>query len=165
MLKKIIALAAILALLITGTAVAEESRGWGGLLRFLGNLAESHLAGEADPAVPEEAEESAATDIQYVLYLGTNDKDTNLPVFTPEEAMTKAQEILIRHFGGYTIQEAHGGWIDNGTIYQEYTLVIYLSDTTPEAVHAAADELIEVFHQSSVMIQANPTKTEFYSSN
>ena len=101
-------------------------------------------------------------DVQYVLYLGTNDKDTNKPVFTQAEAMEKAREILINHFGGYTIQEAHGGWIDEGTEYQEYTLVIYLSDTTKEAVHAAADELIQIFHQSSVLIQTNPTKTEFY---
>ena len=60
------------------------------------------------------------------------------------------------------IQEAHGGWIDGDTEYQEYTLVIYLSDTTEDAVHSAADELIEVFHQSSVLIQTNPTTTEFY---
>ena len=96
------------------------------------------------------------------MYLGTNYKDTNKPVFTQDEAMEKAKEILIRHFGGYTIQEAHGGWIDGDTEYQEYTLVISLSDTTEDAVHAAADELIEVFNQSSVLIQANPTKTEFY---
>jgi len=83
-------------------------------------------------------------------------------VFTQAEAKEKAKEILIRHFGGFTIQEADGGWIDEGTLYQEYTLVIYLSDTTKEAVQAAADELIEVFRQSSVLIQANPTKTEFY---
>ena len=102
-------------------------------------------------------------DVQYVLYLGTNDKDTNKPVFTETEAMEKAREILIRHFGGYTIQEAHGGWIDKDTEYQEYTLVIYLSDTTPDKVHAAADELIGTFRQSSVLIQENPTKTEFYS--
>ena len=102
-------------------------------------------------------------DVQYVLYLGTNDKDTNKPVFTQAEAMERAKEILIRHFGGYTIQEAHGGWMDEGQLYQEYTLVIYLSDTTPEAVHAAADELIETFRQSSVLIHANPTVTEFYS--
>ena len=101
-------------------------------------------------------------DTQYVLYLGTNDKDTNKPVFTQAEAKEKAKEILIRHFGGFTMQEAEGGWIDEGTVFQEYTLVIYLSDTTKEAVHAAADELIEAFHQSSVLIQANPTKTEFY---
>ena len=53
--------------------------------------------------------------------------------------------------------------MDEGKVYQEFTLVIYLSDTTLEAVHAAADELVKVFHQSSVLIQANPTRTEFYS--
>ena len=62
-----------------------------------------------------------------------------------------------------SIQEAHGGWIGDGKEYQEYTLVIYLSDTTPEKVHAAADELVSTFRQSSVLIQENPTKTEFYS--
>ena len=102
-------------------------------------------------------------DIQYVLYLGTNDKDTNQPVYPPEEAKDKAKEILIRNFGGYTIQEANGGWIDDeNTVYQEYTLVIYLSDTTIDKVHAAADEMIRTFNQSSVLIQANETKTEFY---
>ncbi len=117
--------------------------------------AEKQMPAESDPGDP---------DIQYVLYLGTNDKDTNKPVFTQAEAKEKAKEILIRHFGGFTIQEADGGWIDEGTVFQEYTLVIYLSDTTKEAVHTAADELIEAFHQSSVLIQANPTKTEFYGS-
>ena len=107
--------------------------------------------------------DSVYRDIQYVLYLGTNDKDTNKPVFTEAESLEKLKEILIRHFGGYTIQEAHGGWVDNEIEYQEYTLVIYLSDTTMEKVHAAADELIEVFRQSTILIQANPTRTEFYS--
>ena len=98
------------------------------------------------------------------MYLGTNDKDTGKPVFTQAESMEKAREILMAHFGGYTIQEALGGWIgEDGKEYQEYTLVIYLSDTTEDAVHAAADELIAAFNQSSVLIQANPTATEFYS--
>ena len=108
---------------------------------------------------------SEQPDIQYVMYLGTNDKDTNQPVFTPEESITKAEEILLAHFGGYTIQEANGGWIDDGIEFQEYTLVIYLSDTDLEKVHEAADELIREFHQSSVLIQANQTVTEFYSGN
>ena len=118
-------------------------------------------AAEATETAEQDAE--AKTDIQYVLYLGTNDKDTNKPVFTQAEAVEKAKDILIRHFGGYTIQEAHGGWIDDGKVYQEYTIVIYLSDTTSEKVHAAADELVETFRQSSVLIHENPTKTEFYS--
>ena len=102
-------------------------------------------------------------DVQYVLYLGTNDKDSNEPVFAPEEARAKAEDILIRHFGGYTIQEAHGGWEDAGTRYQEYTIVIYLSDTTLEEVHAAAKDMIRTFNQSAVLIQTNSTATEFYS--
>lgn len=113
-------------------------------------------------AAPAASAESSAKDVQYVMYLGTNDKDTNQPVFSSEEAKAKAEDILISHFGGYTIQEANGGWIDEGTIYQEYTLVIILSDTTPDQVHAAADEMISAFNQSSVLIQANETTTEFY---
>ena len=102
-------------------------------------------------------------DEQYVVYLGTNDKDTNLPVFDRAVAKEKAIEILLEHFGGYTIQEADGGWVDGETTYTEFTLVIYLSDTTSDKVHAAADEMLQVFHQSSVLIQANRTVTEFYS--
>ena len=101
-------------------------------------------------------------DTQYTIFLGTNDKDTNQPVFSPEECKAKAEEILLEHFGGYTIQEANGGWEDNGIIYREYTLVIYLSDTTIYKVRAAADELLKVFNQRSVLIQSNETKTEFY---
>ena len=123
---------------------------------WLDDLAEDIVPIDAPAPAPE-------ANVQYVMYLGTNGKDTNKPVFTQAEAMDKAKEILIRHFGGYTIQEADGGWISDGIEYQEYTLVIYLSDTTEEAVHAAADELIEVFDQNSVLIQKNPTQTEFYS--
>lgn len=111
---------------------------------------------------PAQPAPEAPRDIQYVLYLGTNDKDTNQPVFTPDQAMVEAENILVSHFGGYTIQEANGGWADGDTLYQEYTLVIYLSDTTPEQVHAAADDMLRVFKQSSVLIQANETSTEFY---
>ena len=96
------------------------------------------------------------------MYLGTNDKDTNEPVFSQDEAKARAKEILLSHFGGYTIMEADGGWVDGDTVYKEYTLVIYLSDTTVEDVHMVAAELIKEFNQSSVMIQANPTKTEFF---
>ena len=104
-------------------------------------------------------------DSQYVIYLGTNDKDTNLPVYSKEEAKNKLIDILIDNFGGYTIQDANGGWIDNGTIYVEYTLVIYLSDTKIEEVHRVCDEMIKTFNQSSILIQTNETITEFYSGN
>ena len=103
------------------------------------------------------------TDVQYVMYLGTNGAETNEPVFAPEEAKEKAKEILVKYFGGYTLSDAEGGWEDSGTLYQEDSLVIYLSDTTLDQVHAAADELVRTFQQSSVLIQSNRTVTEFYS--
>ncbi len=109
--------------------------------------------------------ETVKEDVQYVLYLGTNDKDTNTPVFSEDVAQEELKKILIKHFGGYTIQEAHGGWVDEGTTYQEYTLVIYLSDTTLDKVHLACKDMIEKFNQSSVLIQSNKTTTEFYSGN
>ena len=102
-------------------------------------------------------------DIQYVMYLGTNDKDTYEAFGTPEESKTKADEVLTRYFEGFTIQEANGGWTnEDGSVSHEYTLVIILSDTTLDKVHAAADELIREFNQNSVLIQANETSTEFY---
>ncbi len=142
-----------------------------GEFHWLEDLAENRAPADAEAeavvepeAEPEsESEAPADEDIQYVMYLGTNGKDTNKPVFTQAEALEQAKAILIKHFGGYTIQEANGGWIDGDTAYQEYTLVIYLSDTNEAAVHAAADELIKTFDQSSILIQANPTNTEFYS--
>ena len=116
--------------------------------------------------IEESEPESAAgsEDIQYVMYLGTNSQTTGSAVCGPEEAKEIVKSVLIKYFGGYTLQDASGGWVDDdGTLYQEYTVVIYLSDTTDEQVHAAADELIQVFDQSSILIQRNPTNTEFYS--
>ncbi len=106
---------------------------------------------------------SGGKDVQYVVYLGTTDKNSGEMAITRQEAHRMAEEILLRYFGGYTIQEADGGWVDDSTVYQEFTLVIYLSDTTLRQVHAAAQELIGAFNQSSVLIQQNRTVTEFYS--
>ena len=114
------------------------------------------------PAV--EAQTNAQKDVQYVLYVGTNDKDTAQPVYPPAEALEKAKALLISRFGGYTVQEAHGGWIaDDGTVFQEYTIMIHLSDTTADAVHTLCDDLIKLFNQSTILIHENETKTEFYS--
>ena len=49
-----------------------------------------------EPA-PAPAAEAAPKDIQYVLYLGTNDKDTNQPVFNPDEAKAQAEKIPSEH--------------------------------------------------------------------
>ena len=109
------------------------------------------------------ASDTATGHEEFVIYLGTNDKDTNAPVYSHEESKGRAKTILMKNFGGYTIQEAEGGWRDDdGTEYQEYTLVIHLSDTNIDAVHATAQELIDEFHQNSVLINTQHLQTEFY---
>ncbi len=105
-------------------------------------------------------------DVQYVVYLGTNAQGTDESPFTPDEAKQKLDEILSEHFAGYTVQEAVGGWKnEDGSISHEFTLVIYLSDTTIDAIHAASAEMIQEFDQSCVLIQENKTTTEFYYGN
>ena len=101
-------------------------------------------------------------DIQYVMYLGlSNPIDRSQMTF--EEGEKKLQPILTKHFPGFTIQTAKGGWLDDNGVYcQENTLVIYLSDTGIEEVRTAADDLIKEFQQSSILIQSNKTTTEFY---
>ncbi len=135
-----------------------------GSFHWMEELADDRGDGEAPADGTADASgDEAKNDVQYVMYVGTNDKDTNEPVFSQEESREKAEEILIDLFGGYTIQEAAGGWkSDDGKIVQEYTLVIYLSDTDLDHVHTAADRMIDTFHQSSILIQENPTSTEFY---
>ena len=101
-------------------------------------------------------------DIQYVLYLGLSRPDDG-SMLTFEEGKEKLQPILVKHFSGFTIQTAYGGWRDDQGVYcEENTLVIYLSDTNIEKVREAADDMIKEFGQSSILIQANKTNTEFY---
>ena len=139
------------------------------VLSPLAGCASQQGAAEAPAAAAEDASSTMAPeaiepmDTSYIMYLGTNDKDTNEPVFPFDESVEKAKEILVKHFGGYTIQRAEGGWVgDDGTLSQEDTIVIHLSDTTLEAVHAAADELLETFRQNSVLINGQQMSTEFY---
>lgn len=106
----------------------------------------------------------AKLNTQYVIFLGTNDAVTNQPVCSPDEAKKRIDVILTKHFDGFTMQDALGGWRgDDGKFYHEDSIIIYLSNTTREKVHKAADDLIKEFNQSSVLIQENKTKSEFYS--
>ena len=112
---------------------------------------------------PSEAQKDVGSDIQYVMYIGTNDKDTNEPVYDQTQAMQIVEDIFIKHLGGFTLQDANGGWKDGDKLYREYSIVAYISDASIDDIHAAADELLDALNQSSILIQANQTRTEFYS--
>ena len=78
-----IALSAAMAFCLTGCSEAE--------LKQIGAAVDARIDERIEAALSErDALNAENEDIQYVLFLGTNDKDTNEPVFTPEEAKEKA---------------------------------------------------------------------------
>jgi len=101
-----------------------------------------------------------ATD--YTIYLGTNDKKKNTPVFADEVSKEKIKAILKEHFDGYTIMEADGGFKNGDKFYEEHTFIIYLKDTNLDKVKKASKELINVFNQTSVLIERKDGGGEFY---
>ena len=104
------------------------------------------------------------TSIQYVMYVGTNDKDTYKLEHTKEEAMEIVDEICLKYFEGYTLQEATGSWTDEkDNITHEYTIVCYFDGADKNTVYQAADEIIEALNQNTVLIEQDEIRTEYYS--
>ena len=103
---------------------------------------------------------------QYVMYVGTNDKDTYQPEHTKDEAFDIVDRICLKYFEGYTIQEATGSWTDEkGEPTHEYTIVCYFDDTDKETVYKAADEIIKELNQNTVLIESDTISIEYYSGN
>lgn len=101
---------------------------------------------------------------QYVMYVGTNDKDTYQPKYTEEEAKKIVDEICLKYFEGYTLQDATGSWTDEQkNITHEYTLVCYFDGADKDTVYQAADDVIRALNQNTVLIEQDAIKTEYYS--
>ena len=101
---------------------------------------------------------------QYVVYVGTNDKDTYAPKYTEEEAKDIVDNICLKYFDGYTLQEATGSWVDEkNNVTHEYTIVCYFDDADSDTVHKAADEMIKALNQNSLLIEENDIQMEYYS--
>ena len=112
--------------------------------------------------VKDKAEEETMVD-QYVMYVGTNDKDTYAPFCTPAEAVGIVDHICLKYFDGYTLEEATGSWVDelhNAT--HEYTVVCYFDGASKEDVYKAADEILVALNQSTVLIESNRIIMDYY---
>ena len=104
------------------------------------------------------------TETQYVMYVGTNDKDTHLPRYSQESAREIVDKICLEYFEGYTLQEATGAWTDeNNRVTHEYTIVCYFDDTDRNTVNLAADEIMKALNQQTVLIEQDNIRMEYYS--
>ena len=117
------------------------------------------LTGVGTQKLPAEEDDS----VQYVMYVGTNDKDTYQPEHSREEARDIVDRVCLKYFEGYTLQDATGAWTDEtGEITHEYTLVCYFDGADQETVYRAADEIIEALNQNTVLIEKDEITTEYY---
>ena len=100
------------------------------------------------------------------MYVGTNDKDTYKLEHTKDEALKIVDDICLKYFDGYTLQEATGSWLDeNNHTTHEYTIVCYFDGVDREDVYHAADDIIVALNQNTILIEESNVKIEYYSSS
>ena len=108
--------------------------------------------------------EQPGVSTQYVMYIGTNDKDTYEQIIPTDDAKAIVDGICFKYLEGYTIQDAIGSWVDEkGLPTHENTIVCYFDGTDQETVHKIADEVIVALNQNSVLIEEDQIHTEYYS--
>ena len=91
--------------------------------------------------------------VKYVLYIGLNDKDTYVQEIPTEEAINIVNNICAEYAGGYTMQNAEGGWYDEKeNLTKETSLVYILTDIDEESVRMIMDEVISALDQNFVYI-------------
>lgn len=118
-------------------------------------------------AATEQVATDAAADTleqtKYVLYIGTNDKDTYQQEIPYDQCVQKVTEICTRYTGGCTLSEANGYWTDDsGEITKEQSIECVLEDVTEEQVRQIADEVLKELNQNSILIETQGITSEFY---
>lgn len=90
----------------------------------------------------------------YSIYLGLNDQDNFEQKFSVEESKTMLQNIISKYFGGFTIIEANGHWLDSfNNVVKENTIIIKISDADDDNIAILCEELKTVFNQNCVMVE------------
>lgn len=101
---------------------------------------------------------------KYVLYIGTNDKDTYTQLIPLDEAKEKVNEICSRYVDGYTVQTAEGGWVDEtGTLTEEQTLVYSFDEAEEADIISIMNETLKELNQNSILVEKEDLNYCYYS--
>ena len=99
----------------------------------------------------------------YILYIGTNDKDTYAPIASTEEAVETVNGICAKYAEGWTMCHAEGGWVDDkGLLTQESTLMYTFAYIGEEAIISIMDETLAALNQNSILIERRDISSAFY---
>ena len=100
---------------------------------------------------------------QYILYIGTNDKDTYEQIIPTDEAVEIVNGICAKYAEGWTMSQAQGGWVDEKNILtQENTLVYYFAYISESDIVAIMDEILTVLNQNSILVERRDISSVFY---
>lgn len=106
-----------------------------------------------------------AQEVEYTMYVGTNDKETYQLEMPLEEARSIVHNTMMDHFSdGFTMYDAKGVWRDEDhVITLEYSFVCIVEHAEKNEVYKAADELIVKLNQNTILVVANSvSKVDFY---
>lgn len=104
-------------------------------------------------------------EIEYTMYVGTNDKETYKLEMPLEEARSIVHNTMMDHFSdGFTMYDAKGVWRDEDKVITlEYSFVCVIEYANRTEVYKAADELIVKLNQSTILVVSNSvSKVDFY---
>lgn len=100
---------------------------------------------------------------QYVLYIGTNDKDTYEQVIPTEQSREIINNICAKYVEGYTSSEAQGGWVDEkGVLTQESTLIYTFTYADESDIIAIMDDVLIALNQNSILVERRNISSSFY---
>lgn len=101
---------------------------------------------------------------KYILYIGTNDKDTYTQIISTDDARDMVNRICAKYTGGYTASDARGGWVDEtDTLTQENTLVYEFYDITEEQLTQIMDDVLRELNQNSILVERREAVYSYYS--
>jgi len=102
---------------------------------------------------------------EYIMYVGTNDKETYQLEMTKEEARDIVHNTMMDHFpDGFTMYTADGVWRDeHNVVTLEYTFVCIVEQAQKAEIYKAADKLLVSLNQNTILIVANSVNAvDFY---
>ncbi|HML47595.1 MAG TPA: DUF3574 domain-containing protein [Clostridia bacterium] len=143
--SRIVVILLIANLLVTGTLA----------LRFFQPSSKADTAGKLDFIRSEAG--------QYVLYIGTNDKDSYAQIIPTDQARRIVNGICEKYVSGYTAMDAQGGWADEKGVWtHENTLVYVFSEATEEQIRSIMNEVLEALNQGSILVEKRDLRYTFY---
>lgn len=136
----------------------------GGIIGYLvvQNTQETQKNNTAESILSDQME----TGEKYIIYIGTNDKDTYQQEIPTNEARDMVNAICAKYVEGYTASNAKGGWVDEtDTLTQENTLVYSFYNIKEEQLIQVMDEVREKLNQNSILVERQEAVYMYYYGN